>query len=70
MLSAFITSDEREVLEVCFSSECTRKLHIPLTEIEARMGRGLFGLLHALRLQRRELSTHPPVAPTTAFGVD
>lgn len=45
---AFLTSDEREVLELCFSASCTpaqisRALQMPLGAIKARIGRGLFG---------------------------
>lgn len=54
---AFITSDERDVLELCFSAGCpvaeiSRKLQIPLGAIEAQLDRGLFGFLHALSLQQ------------------
>jgi len=53
---AFITSDERDVLELCFSSgypaaEISRKLRVPLDAIKAQLDRGLFGFLHALSLQ-------------------
>ncbi len=54
---AFITSDERDVLELCFSAGCpaaeiSRKLQIPLGAIKAQLDRGLFGFLHALSLQQ------------------
>ncbi len=53
---AFITSDERDVLELCFSAGCppaeiSRQLQIPLGAIKAQLDRGLFGFLHALSLQ-------------------
>ena len=53
---AFITSDERDVLELYFSAcyppaEISRKLQVPLGAIKAQLDRGLFGFLHALSLQ-------------------
>lgn len=53
---AFITREEREVLELCFSGECTSsditaKLQMPLGAIKAHLGRGLFGFVHALSIQ-------------------
>lgn len=57
---AFITSDERDVLELYFSAGCptaeiSRKLQIPLGAIKALLDRGLFGFLHALSLQHPHL---------------
>lgn len=53
--SAFITREEREVLEFYFSGECsadiTTRLGMPLGAIKAHFGRGLFGFVHALSVQ-------------------
>ncbi len=55
---ALVTSDEREALELCFfanrtPAEISTRLQMPLGEIEARIGRGLFGFFHAMSLQAR-----------------
>ena len=69
---AFITREEREVLELCFSGECTSaeitaKLQMPLGVIKARLGRGLFGFVHALSIKAPASVESTSMQPAT-FG--
>lgn len=70
---AFITSGEREVLEFYFSADCTpaeisQKLQMPLSAIEARIGRGLFAVFHALILQASASLSGSPVRSRLGGG--